>query len=164
MPKIGHKVTDQFVKAENYAALQHENVVLKDENVRLSERLRTIQDESYIQGREDEQREHLSSRVVTKVSKTDSLAHLTLPDNGGAIQFHPIRASGPRPILGGLLTPAPQFLLRIWGPSDGGSGYGVHEQGGGNLTDFSMTFDLTRKGMIVHRMDHVGVRSIYTKE
>jgi hypothetical protein len=149
-------IADQFVKAGDYAALLTENVKLKGENAKLNRRLHIIHDESYAQGQEYERREYLNARVITKVSESVLLAHLTLPDNGGAIQFHPVQR-GRRPITGGLLSPDPQFLLRIWGPPS--DSYGVHEQGGGNLTDFSMTFDLTREGMIVHRMDHVGVRS-----
>jgi hypothetical protein len=58
-------MTDQFVKQTDYAELLTEKGELEDKNTRLNQRLRTIQDESYAQGREDERRDYLSDRVIT---------------------------------------------------------------------------------------------------
>lgn len=149
--------TEQFIRADEFHELQREHAALKEEHRRLHLAARAVQMKSYDEGREAERREHV--RRASRVEQGEGLAHLALPDNGGAIQFHVIGAHGPRPLTGGMLTPNPDLSLRIWGPPDEGGSYGVHEQGGGNLTDFSMTFDLTPAGIVVHRMDVVGVRT-----
>lgn len=152
----------QYVDATEYQRLKREHEKLKDEHARLYRATSDIQRKSYDEGREDTRREHMSSGSVVQMG--DGLAHLALPDNGGAIQFHVVRALGARPLIGGILTPNPDFSLRIWGPPDESGSYGVHEQGGGNLTDFSMSFDLTPQGIVIHRMDVTGLRTQWDRE
>lgn len=146
----------QYVAADEYQALKRDHAKLLDEHRRLVEASRDLQQKSYNEGREDARREYM--RHGSRVEEGDGLAHLTLPDNGGAIQFHVVGPMGTRPLTGGLLSPDADFSLRIWGPPDDHGSYGVHEQGGGNLTDFAMSFDLTPQGLVIHRMDTVGVR------
>lgn len=150
-------MTDKFVNADEYDALRREHTELKQANQRLVRAARDLQTKSYEEGRDDARREHL--RAGSRVEQGDGIAGLTLPDNGGAIQFHVVGPMSAKPLTGGLLSPDPDFLLRIWGPPDESGSYGVHEQGGGNLTDFSMSFDLTPEGLVIYRMDVAGVRS-----
>lgn len=149
--------TEQFIRADEFHELQREHAALKELHARLHKATSEVQMKSYNEGREDARREYV--RLGSLVEQGDGLAHLTLPDKGGAIQFAIVGAHGPRPITGGVLTPDPDLSLRIWGPPDEDGSYGVHEQGGGNLTDFSMTFDLTPAGMVIHSMDVRGVRT-----
>lgn len=150
-------MTDQFVSADEYNALKREHDALREKYARLHHASAEVQAKSYEEGRDDARRELM--RVGSCVQQGDGLAHLALPDDGGAVQFHVVGPTGARPISGGMLTPSPDFSLRIWGPPDEGGSYGVHEQGGGNLTDFSMTFDLTSSGILIYQMDAVGVRT-----
>ncbi len=149
--------TSQFVPAEDFDALKREHRKLQEAHVSLHRATVDVQRKSYEEGRDAARRDYL--RGGSRVDLKDGLAHLTLPDNGGAIQFHVVGASGPRPLTGGLLSPSPDLLLRIWGPPSKDGSYGIHEQGGGNVTDFSMMFNLTPDGIVVHRMETVGVRS-----
>lgn len=150
-------MTDQYVSAKEYQALKSTYEGTLAELRRLLLASRELQQKSYDEGREDARREWL--REGSRVEQGDGLAHLTLPGNGGAIQFHVIGPMGARPLTGGMLSPDADFLLRIWGPPDDRSPYGVSEQGGGNATDFSMSFDLTPQGIVIHRMDMTGVRT-----
>lgn len=151
------KAGEQFVRAAEYIALKLEHKKLEERHERLTRAASEIQAKSYQEGREDARREWLSSR--SQVQQGNGIAHLQLPDNGGAIQFHTVTGQGRRPLIGGILTSAADFSLRIWGPPDESGAYGVHEQGGGNATDFSMSFDLTPNGIVIHRMETVGVRT-----
>ncbi len=150
-------IAAQFVAADEYNALKREHAKLKAEHIALYRATADTQRKSYEEGREAARREYM--RQGSRVEQTDALAHLLLPDNGGAIQFHVIGPTLPRPLTGGLLTPDPDLSLRIWGPPDEDGSYGIHEQGGGNITDFSMMFNLTADGIVIHRMETVGVRS-----
>jgi hypothetical protein len=151
----------QFVDAEEFRALQREHAKLQESHTRLHRMTADVQRKSYDEGREDARREYTRTRSV--VQSDAGIACLSLPDAGGMIQCFVVGAHGPRPLLGGLKTPSPDLVLRIWGPPDESGSYGVHEQGGGNLTDFSMSFDLTPAGIVVHQMDAVGVRSLWDR-
>lgn len=153
---------EQFVPAGEYQALKRELLKLKEEHARLHRATSEVQSKSYQDGRDDARREWM--RLGSQVHQSDGIAHLTLPGNGGAIQFHTVTEQGPRPLVGGILTRSPDFLLRIWGPPDESGSYGIHEQGGGNLTDFTMSFDLTSGGIVIHRMETVGVRTQWDRE
>ena len=155
-------MSEQFVQASVHVELQRAYDKLQEDHTRLAKAAREVQSKAYAEGRDDARREYL--RLRSDVGQGDGLAHLTLPDNGGAIQFHAVGPMGTRPLTGGILSKDPDFLLRIWGPPDETGSYGVHEQGGGNLTDFSMAFDLTPDGLVVHRMEHVGVRTKWDRE
>lgn len=152
----------RFIPADEYDTLKREHEKLKSAHTRLLRASNDLQQKSYTEGREDARREYL--RQSSRVGQGDGLAHLTLPDNGGAIQFHVVGPMGTRPLTGGILSPDPDFSLRIWGPPDEHGSYGIHEQGGGNLTDFSMSFDLTPQGIVIHRMDTVGIRMQWDRE
>lgn len=155
----------EFVPAEDFRALQREHQKLLERHRATDAAARDLQHKSYEEGREDARREYLRSRSASAPSDFgDGIAHLTLPDNRGCIQFHVVGPLGPRPITGGILSPDADYSLRIWGPPSEDGSYGVHEQGGGNLTDFSMSFDLTPEGIVIHRMDSVGVRSRWHRE
>lgn len=148
---------EQFVRADEYLELKRKHAKLEEAHNRLHRASSEIQTKSYQEGRADARREWM--RSGSQVHHGDGIAHLTLPDNGGAIQFHVVTEQGRRPLVGGILTPSPDFSLRIWGPPDESGSYGIHEQGGGNLTDFSMSFDLTPAGIVIHRMETAGVRT-----
>lgn len=154
--------TEQFVPAADYQSLAREHEKLKAAHTALHRATSDIQRKSFEGGREAARREYL--REGSRVEQGDGLAHLTLPDNGGAIQFHVVAPMIPKPLTGGILSPEPDFSLRIWGPPDEGGSYGIHEQGGGNLTDFSMMFDLTPSGIVIYRMDMGGVRTKWDRE
>lgn len=147
----------KFVDAAVYAELRREHDKLRAEHTRLYRATADIQRKSYEEGRDDARREYL--RLGSRVEQGDGLAHLELPNNGGSIQFHVVGPMLPRPLVGGILSPDADFSLRIWGPPDERGHFGVHEQGGGNMTDFSMSFDLGVDGMTIHRMDVTGLRT-----
>jgi hypothetical protein len=154
-------MTVSYVPAADFESLKREHEALKATHARTEQSAHAIRDKAYAEGRDDARREAL--RGGSRVEHGNGLAHLYLPDNGGCIQFHAVGPSGPRPLTGGLLTPAPDFSLRIWGPPDPSGRYGIHEQGGDNITDFSMQFDLTPAGMVIHRMGVKGVRTRYDR-
>lgn len=147
--------TERYVPASDFDELQRKYNKLKEDHRAAMNATRDIQAKSYEEGRDASRRESLRSRSM--VGYSDGHASLMLPDNGGAIQFHTITSSR-RPLYGGVLTKDADFLLRIWGPPDEGGSYGIHSQGGGNITDFSMSFDLTSTGIVIHRMDTTGLR------
>lgn len=155
---------EHLVTAEAYNELKREHARLKADYDRLFVASREIQTNGYEEGRRDARLEYLKTRSHLKQSEGDGLAHLLLPDNGGAIQFHVIGPSGPRPLTGGILSPSPDYSMRIWGPPDKSGSYGIHEQGGGNLTDFSMLFDLTPNGLVIHRLEAAGVRTRWDRD
>lgn len=152
----------EVVPASAFRELKAEHDELRRAHDLLLKATREVQHKSYDDGREDARREQLRTRSI--VQQGDGLAHLTLPSNGGAIQFHVVGMMGPRPITGGQLSKDPDYSLRIWGPPDASGSFGVHEQGGGNLTDFSMGFDLTPAGIVIHQMDVTGIRAQWDRE
>lgn len=155
-------MAEEFVSAKDHRALEREHRELVAEHKRLRRAAREIQSKAYAEGRDTGRRENL--RAGTKIDHGDDVAHLVLPDNGGAVQFHVIGPTPPKPLTGGILSPQPMLSLRIWGPPDDDGSYGIHEQGGGNLTDFAMLFDLTSDGIRIHRMDVTGVRTRWDRE
>ena len=152
-----YPASPQFVAADDYHKLQREHAQLKTAHRDLHRATADVQRKSFEEGREAARREYM--RQHSRAEQGDGLAHLLLPDNGGAIQFHVVNTNLPRPLTGGILSPDPDLSLRIWGPPSEDGTYGIHEQGGGNITDFSMLFNLTPDGIVVHRMESVGVRS-----
>lgn len=156
---------ERFIDAAEYDRVKRELDKLRDEHRKLYQATADVERKSYEEGREDARREYLRSRSASSPADFgDDIVHLTLPDNRGCIQFHVVGPLGARPLTGGILSPDADYSLRIWGPpSEGGGGYGVHEQGGGNLTDFSMSFDLTPEGIVIHRMDVTGLRTKYDR-
>lgn len=140
-------MSEQFVKATE---LHEANRKLEAANARLRE-LGQERSEIETTARENAERDLLAqlTREFSGIPGYDieagergGLTHLTLPGNGGKVQVALIGPGSPH---------AGQIAIRVWGPP--GNGYGVHEQGGGNLEDFSATFALTSEGIDLAWLD-----------
>ena len=149
-------MSEQFVKASELSDCQRKLAAAEQRIRELSGERSKIETEARLKAERQ-----LEARLIERFTRVtgecpgpwagDSrgLAHVELPDNGGVVQVNVSDTGGPGTIS-----------LRVWGPPDGSenSSYGVHEQGGGNLTDFWMLFRLRPEGIEIDRLDISGRR------
>lgn len=154
---------ETYVKTDDYREVETKLRAAEDRVRVLVRQVDEIKVKAYQAGREDERAELTKSGAVSrsyavradesKGEEQTDLAYLRLPDNGGTIQLHIVGPSGPphpeSDYRGGHVG---SISLRVWGPPDERASFGVHEQGGGNLTDMDAVFDLTDDGIVMHQL------------